>query len=359
MTFKQEHIMVEVAACLSVIHDGEGARDLSIFCQEGEDSIFLQKIEEIHAFAGGEQQAVVERMRFLASGEEFTNLADIHPAWLVEALSKESPRIIGIILRYLPSAQVRYIIEHLPRRIKQNLPQLIDSFAVPAPILKIIRKRFERRFISSAIPRGTGEFRFENIACLGGRSLQVLFKDIGLHELAMALKGIDRRSLSIIFNRLSVEEARGLQQRIRSIVDVHPALLREAKYTVLEVSLSEATPDDLLFEIGLIAFAKSLSIDDAAIFSMIRQKIEPSRSYSLRRYIDQHAPSNFADIVAMRKEIILRRVEILSKSGEINEAAVGGLLFPPPLPSATEEAAGLLYNPKSSPYNWHEKDSVI
>lgn len=357
---------MEIAACLSVIHRGETAGDLSIFCSVDEEDAFLQKVGEMREFADGEQSLLVKRMKFLADGDEFMNLADIHPAWLVDVLSKEPPRIIGIILRYLPSSQVRYIIEHLPKRIKQRLPQIIDSFAVPAPILKIIRERFERQFASLAMPIPSGEFMLDNVAALSSRDLQILLKDIGMHELAMALKGVDRRSLGIIFNRLSIEDARGLQQRIRSLVDVHPTLLKEAKYTVLEVNLSEASPEDLIFEIGLAAFAKALRVQDAAIFPLIRQKIEPRRSYSLRRYIDQHAPSNYADIVAMRKVLILKRIETLSKGGLIDESIHHNLSCLQRQESQSpEKTADISSNKgealpsKSFPEDWHGKDNVL
>jgi len=213
---------------------------------------------------------------------------------------------------------VRYIIENLPKRIKHKLPQLIDAFAVPAPILKIIKNRFERQFISLSSKTDFNEFQSSSF--LKNIDLEILFKDLGMHELAMALKGVDRRSLNILFNRLSIDEARGLQQRIRSLVDVPASLLREAKYTVLEMSLVETNSDHLLIDIGLNAFSRAFAKEDLAIFPVMKQKLEPRLGYILKRYIDQHIGANTPEVCTLRKELILKRIKVLMKAGMIDQA---------------------------------------
>lgn len=306
-------------ACLAAVHDGKDPSRLSIFGPVAEEKNVESAIGGIIEIDESERfDHIAEKLKSLVAQEEFLGLGDIHPAWLVEALSKESPRIIGIILRYLPSTQVRYIIEHLPKRIKQRLPQLIDSFAVPAPILKIIRERFERQFISFKMSKEYDQFRFEHLCLLKNTELEVLFRDLGIHEMAMALKGVDRRSLNVLFNRLSIDEARTLQQRIRSLVDVSSPLLKEAKYTVLEMSLSETNPKDLLIDIGLNAFARAFTSDDVEILPILKQKLEPRLGYTLKRYIDEHTNTAVAEICEKRKEIIFGRIEALVKSGSLD-----------------------------------------
>lgn len=320
MTTNGDKIRSEVVACLIAADvDGDPAQ-LSMFGPVGEEQGLLEQIGAISDVAGDDKMDhVAMRLKALMAQEEFVGLSEVHPAWLSDVLSKESPRIIGIILRYLPSKQVRYIIEHLPKRIKHRLPQLIDSFAVPSPILKIIKERFERQFIPLNAPRDFDEFTFDHVPFLKSADLECVFRDIGIHELAMALKGVDRRSLHILLNRLSIDEARALQQRIRSLTDVSPSLLRDAKYSVLEINLAEANPDDLLMDVGLNAFAKTLEKGDIPMFPHIRQKLPPRLAYLLKRYIDEHVPSNLHDVAVRRKEMILGRIEALSRAGSIDE----------------------------------------
>lgn len=319
MALEPGQIRKEVAAYMAAVHNAD-AHDLSIFGPPSEEEEFKERLDRLFEIEEEERREyITENLRLLIAQEDFTGLSEIHPAWLVEVLSKESPRIIGIILRYLPSKQVRYIIEHLPKRIKHRLPQLIDSFAVPSPILKIVRGRFERQFMSSGSINCGDDFGFEHISHLKSKDLETLFKDIGIHELAMSLKGVDRRSLNILFNRLSVDEARSLQQRIRSLVDIPASFLKEAKYTVLEMSLTEADPNELLLDVGLNAFARALTEDDLYMFPVIKQKLEPRLSYMLKRYIDQHMASNTDEAAGKRKELIFGRVVALARAGSIDE----------------------------------------
>jgi len=310
----------EVIACLTAINDSEDARALSKFGPADEEEGIIEAAQEMLDMPEDEREEyIIHKLQSLVAREEFSGLAEIHPAWLIDALSKESPRIIGIILRYLPSKQARHIIENLPKRIKTKLPQLIDSFAVPAPILKIIKTRFEKQFISYKLVKNYVEFGFKEISSLKSEEILVLFRDLGIHELAMSFKGVNRTSLNILFNRLSVFEARGLQQRIRSLTDVSPLLLRDARYTVLEMSLSEMNADDLLMDVGLNSFAKAISFEDSEMFALIKQKIEPRLAYTLRRYIDQHVDSNVGELADERKSLVLSRVQSLSRAGSINE----------------------------------------
>lgn len=364
--FEPGRMRREVIACLAAANEGGEAFRLSMFGPPEEEELLNDTIDDFSLLPDKERlEQIVSRLKFLVAQEDFVGLGEIHPAWLVEALSKESPRIIGIILRYLPSKQVRYIIEHLPKRIKSKLPQLIDSFAVSAPILKIIRERFERQFISAQAPRDIDEFKFEHVAFLKNSELEILFKDLGIQEMAMALKGVDRRSLNILFNRMSIDEARSLQQRIRSLIDVSPSILKEAKYTVLEMSLSETNPSELLMDIGLNAFARSLVRENLHIFPVIKQKLEPRLGYMLKRYIDQHISSNLKEASENRKKMILSRIEALVKAGiiesDIAKYFVGAgetQEFRAADIEEDESASEVLPKPEKSD-GWHRDNGVI
>lgn len=353
---------MEVVACLAAAHHSGDAAALSMFASVSEEADLVQATEEIAGIPAGERQDyIVNRLKSLVARDGFTGLSDIHPAWLVEVLSKESPRIIGIILRYLPSKQVRYIIEHLPKRIKHRLPQLIDAFAVPTPILEVIKERFERQFVSFRGSRDFDSFEFENITFLKSADLEALFRDLGIHELAMALKGVDRQSLNILFNRLSIDEARSLQQRIRSIVDMPASILNDAKYTVLEMSISETDSNNLLIDIGLDAFARTLAPQDMDMFPLIWQKLEPRLAYTLKRYIDQHAGSNTAGIIGRRKEIILGRVEALAKAGTIDENLARYFVVPaaPEVAEGAIDAANISASSSGDADSWQVDDGVV
>lgn len=247
------------------------------------------------------------------AGEELSVLSDIHPAWIVKALEAETPKIIGIILRWLPSRHVRYILENLPKRIKICLPKLVESFAVPTDILRLIKKGFESKFKIPARPLNIDTSKFENIVYLNPAELEGLFRDLGVHELAMAFQTVEPDGLKILLNRMAVETARALQQRIKDVADISALLQRDAGYTILEVALDQEDVNRLLLEIGLAAFSKAMKNQE--MFSVLRQKMEPQVSDLFKRYIDQYA--GVGKLISERQKITMERLNLLIKSGQV------------------------------------------
>jgi len=254
---------------------------------------------------------IKESMR--VDGEEISNLGDIHPAWLVKALENESPKIIGIILRWLPSRHVRYILEHLPKKVKMSLPKLVESFAVPTPVIKLIKTNFEKKFaIDPSISAGeaTG---FEDIARLRAASLERFLRDLGLQELAMAFHNVESEALKLLLNRMSFQSARMLQQRINDLSDVAKPMLRDAMYTVLEVALDQEDIDRLLLEVGFASISKAMP--DLSMLEQIQLKLEPPAAYLLKRYVDQYAGKGM--LAKDRQQMAMSRVALLASAGEI------------------------------------------
>jgi hypothetical protein len=247
------------------------------------------------------------------AGEELSVLSDIHPAWIVKALEAETPKIIGIILRWLPSRHVRYILENLPKRIKICLPRLVESFAVPTDILRLIKRGFESKFKIPVRPSSIDTSIFENIVYLNPAELEGLFRDLGVHELAMAFQTVEPDGLKILLNRMAVETARALQQRIKNVADVNALLQRDAGYTILEVAMDQEDVNRLLLELGLAAFSKAMKNQD--MFSILQQKMEPQVTYIFKRYIDQYA--NTGKLSSERQRIIMERLSLLMKAGQV------------------------------------------
>lgn len=256
----------------------------------------------------------------LIASEQWSGLAEIHPAWLLEALKEESPRVIGIILRYLPSRHVRYILEHLPSQLRCTIPNVVEAFSVPQPVLDVIRRSFESKFASFHISRSLEKFGFEHLYYLRGDELEVFFKDLGLQELAMALHGISGKSLGFLYNRLSLRDAKRLKSRMKELGDISEPLKRQARFTVLEVEGEHLGPELLLMEIGLASFARALSSDHTDLARLLEIKLDPAISYVLKRYIDERLNKNTHSTAAERQSLILSRVARLARENLIDES---------------------------------------
>jgi flagellar motor switch protein FliG len=292
-----------------------GAEDLSRFASKDEEEIIRNNG---HLNISKEECIKLIKEDIALATEELSNLAEIHPAWIVKAIENESPKIIGIILRWLPSRHVRYILDKLPKKVKLSLPKLVESFAVPTQVLNLIKAGFERKF---NIPQATTKDSiktFDDCVYLKTKDLEVVFKDLGMHELAMAFQNVDQTGVKVLLNRMSVSSARALQHRIKDVADENVALLRDARYSLLEVAMDQEDIDKLLIEIGIASFSKALKNDD--VFSGLQLKLDPEVSYLFKRYIDQHINANkLADI---RQGLIMERLSILSRAGEI-ETSLG------------------------------------
>jgi len=290
-----------------------GTAELARFASKGEENVYsrnpLKDISKEDCL-----RSIREEIEILGDG--LSNVAQVHPAWITAELENESPKVIGIILRWLPSSHVRYILDHLPKRIKMSLPNLVESFAVPTPILRMIKEAFEKKFkgFIKSVPETVKNIN--DIGSLRSEDLEALFKDVGIHELAMAFGTIDSTAMRVLLNRMPITVARALQQRMKDVADESEAVLKDAKYTILEVAMDQEDIDKLLLEVGLAAFSKALN--DQSIYSSIRFKLMPVRAYVFKRYIDQYA--GVGNLTKERQAIVLNRYQLLSRAKILDDS---------------------------------------
>ena len=96
------------------------------------------------------QQAMDLILKHLIASERFSSLAEFIRLGYLNILRDEPARVIGIILRSLPSKHVRFLIENLPPHIREALPGMVESFAVSAPVLEGNKRAFREAFSSDA-----------------------------------------------------------------------------------------------------------------------------------------------------------------------------------------------------------------
>ncbi len=257
-------------------------------------------------------------LRHLIASERFTSLAEIHPAWILEHLRNEPARVVGIILRSLPSKHVKFLIENLPPYIRESLPGMVESFAVAAPVLNVIRKRFESHFLPMRISRVESHYEFNQLYYLKGAELEVVFRDIGLTELAIAFSGLSGRAMKAVYNRLDLKDAKRLKSRNEELGEISPELFRQTRYNVLEIEDDRLGPKRMLMRLGLAAFASTVNANNERLVKLIQQKLSPHDGYFLKRLIDEKRVRRGADVVSQRQAIVLDIVVSLARAGRID-----------------------------------------
>ncbi|MDO8526543.1 MAG: hypothetical protein Q7T03_02525 [Deltaproteobacteria bacterium] len=307
-----EPIHLQVLACLALSEGFDSATALL-------DYLPPARAESLEALLNRtDPQTLQEQLKAFSARESFSGIAEIHPAWLLEALKKESPRVIGVILRHLPSKHVRYLLEHLPRHVVVKLPKLIEAFYVPTEILNLVRRRFERHFVPVRISHQPELIDFNHLYYLKMEEIDLLFHDLGMSELALSLVGSTRQVMKVILNRFGIKEAKEILSRIKRYQLQEKGFVKEAKYSVLETGGEVLGAERFLKELGLLSLVKAFDRSDISLFNILRQRLSPDCAYLFKRYLDRQVSRADTQTVAKRKIWILEHVRVLSEQGKID-----------------------------------------
>lgn len=308
-----------IVAAMAVMDDGGAAADLLSFMSHP-DAEICKSLVETYSCEADTESAMNHIIKHLISAEKFSSLAEVHPAWLLEHLRCETPRIVGIVLRFLPSKHVRFLLKNLPPMMCEQIPKMVESFSVPPEILDVIRRKFEKKFIPMRASRDIEELSFENIYYLREHELQELFCDLGLTEMAVALSVMSSKVLRVIYNRLDVKDAKRLKARIREISDISPTFFRQARSRLLQIEGEAMGPKQFLKALGLSAFAEAAADGYDEAVRMIQQKLDPSDGYLLKRFVAERCMHPSPIPQAARQEMVLKAIASLAREGRIDGA---------------------------------------
>lgn len=264
----------------------------------------LSDAEQASAWAAQRQQ--------ICTASNVVLLADIHPSWLVDALSHEAPRVVGLLLRFMPSRHARHVVEHLPQTLREQLPSVLEAFAVPDGILRMIRQRFEANFLPTRMAVATGAMQFSDLPALSLDELAVVIHDLGIEELALALRHLPKSALRVLLNRMPFAEGKVLAERMRVLSVVDAGLERDARYSILEMNFERSSAEQLIREVGVQALAKTLLPGNLGMLGRLKQKMAPESAYLLQREVDTHLSVGATELAELRQRRVMRRLAELA-----------------------------------------------
>lgn len=314
-----------IVAALAVLRLGKDASSLADYTSV-DDAAIIRNLIGVYSREDDCRARMRQLIRQIEVSESFSTLAEVHPAWILEKLLAEPPRVVGIILRSLPSKHVRYILKNLPPMLVAQIPNVIESFSVAGPVLDVIRSRFERHFLPMRVSRITDNFGFEKLYYLKGEDLGELIREVGLTELGIALSGMSGKTLHLVFNRLSLNDAKRLQRRMKELGRISPELFRQSRYNILDVGGEHIGPDRMLVRIGITAIAAAIGEGDDMLVKLLMQKMEPAEAHLLKRAVAEKRLHLNPAIIAQRQDLILKLVSTLSKEGRIDPSLSSYLL---------------------------------
>lgn len=308
----------ELLAALCVMNEGEAARSLFAFAPASEEAE-LNRIAD-RLIQEGEVDAAelfgrLQKSRGLSLGGGF---ADIHPGWILEKLEGESPRVLGILCRFLTGDKVRYLIDHLPESRRNLLPKVNESYKVAPEVAEIVRTLSEKRLTFQAPTQG-GSFSFAHVTVLKTDDLRTLFRDLGMEEIRRAFKDVEPQVLRAFLARFVPKMAREIRERIDHGGSVPPDARTEAQRHLVSLPLEKLPVEDLFREIGYSVFAHALEPEDMIWADMVYHKLPPEEGYRLKRILQDTVKRRPPTSVEARRQEILGRITSLAKSGAIRK----------------------------------------
>lgn len=312
----------QVVAAFSLLE--EEAPDLADYVNPAAREFLQREVDALSQIKPeNREEELKQYLQALRSGDDFSGLAEIHPAWLLSVLKDESPRVIGVVLRHLPSKHVRYLLEYLPRRLCMELPKLIEAFYVPTELLDVLRRRVEKHFLPIPISHQITTFTFDNLYYLKIEELESLFHDLGMSELSLSLVHSSKQIVRIILNRFSIREAKEILKRIKFYQVESGWFLKDARYSVLELGKGEVGPARFFMELGLSAVAKALGLEEEKLTQALCQKMTPARAALLKRHWEEAKGVANPEKLAKRQAWILDHLRRLSVEEKIDSFWAG------------------------------------
>lgn len=311
-------LKAQILGNLCLLEGKDQAMDLLPYMGEAKQKEMKVFLEHVGSKEENLQEEFLkQRLKALRASETFMGLSEIHPAWLIDLLKKESPRVVGVILRHLPSRQSRYLLEHLPKRLVMELPKLIESFYVANEILDVVRMKIESHFIPMPLSHQIETFSFEHLYYLKIEELELLFEELGLSELSLALVGASKKILKIILNRFDFQSAKEISSRVKSYQTEDKESIRDARYSVFSLGGFDLGPKRFIKEMGILALAKAFSVEEQNISHRLKQKLSPENAYLLKRYLEEGCGGVTSDRTMKRKLWVVDHVRKLYETGKV------------------------------------------
>lgn len=255
---------------------------------------------------------VIRELKGLMSFRAQKGIDGVEPSWLAAGFKGENPRIIAAVLMYLPSSLAKQIVARLPENVQQALPAREQMKAVPLEVIKLVRARFDAKFIAMPLEGELLSMGFPDLVLLSAKELIVLVRNIGADELASAFLAVGKRALAELLSKLSPEDGEELIAAVRR-TDLKDGMELKSAQTFLGKVLAAASPpsarvgpnpaipkagatssglafantDELFQKAGLYRMARALGLEQPLPVKQIVQRFPRAHGRLLLEYIER------------------------------------------------------------------------
>lgn len=291
-------------------------------------------------------QLMVRELKGLMSFRSVKGLDGVEPSWLAAGFKGESPRVIAAVLMYLPSSLTKQIVARLPEGVQQALPSREEMKGVPLEVIKLVRARFDAKFIAMPLEGELQSLAFSDLVLLSAKELIVLIRNIGADEIACAFLAVGKRALAEFLSKLSPSDAEELVAAVRR-ADVKDGMELKAAQTFLGKILTGAPPsssrvgpntggvpraggntsgiafantDELFQKAGLYRLARAIVVDEPLPVRQVVQRFPRAHGRLLLEYLERVKERELDEALTRRlRDQILDVLVNLSRRGKIDQ----------------------------------------
>lgn len=286
--------------------DRDHAREYLLYLDADDQKVLRITLEELEKREQGHQkQYLLDEIKRLSNEAKRSILSEVHPDWLTRALLKERPRMMAVILRFLPSEHVSKILDQLPEEVLKKLPSLSQTFSIDPECARYLKLAFENYFVHGDRENRPRMLTFETIPYLNAMKLEMLFYELGYRELAMAFATLKKDAIDLILSRLEKKHALQLNRYIQDRGSVSRERLKKAQNNLLSLNLKKINPDRFILDMGVFVFTKSILNEHKEGIRMIQQKFPISFAKLLKFYLERNIPLNQEKTASPYQEEIL------------------------------------------------------
>jgi hypothetical protein len=309
----------KVFAALAVI---EGEKDLPALFLHG-PSPDQASMEEYagnlqERFSEGRTKELASLLRSWAAATPSFPLNEIHPGWILDAVRDESPRVIGLICRYLPGRQVRYLLENLPQAVRVALPTISESYRIPLPLVSQAKDFLSKRFFQVKKPSASEPFSCRHIPWMHSKDIERVIRELGYQEIRFAFAKLPAQTLRSFLTRFPLMEARHVKRALTDDSYINPEDRKRAQQHLTNVNFDVPNAEELPLEIGLSVLSQSVSPNDGAWAEALIYKIEPRAGYSFKRYVNEAIVHNSSERLSKRQAQLMGVIRELADQEEIS-----------------------------------------
>lgn len=308
-----DQIRQEMMVALCLMAEGNEGKKLLSFASPANNR-HLEEIANRLEREGLNPQTLKTRIENLFQIASRRALEEMHPAWIVEHLSQESPRLLALLSHWLSPTKMGVVRELVRRRWGITVPHPDREISVG--LLELIKGLVEKKLGVEKKRPVRKNFSFDQLETLKGEDLVALLEELGIEEIRKAFSEVEPNLFKAFLSRFPMLQATELRERLVVGTTVSEEEKKIAQKRLLSLPLGPVSPQKLFFEVGSSLFAKALRDQDWSWAVRCCHKLPVKEGYRLQRLIQGHRTKGEKRDDLLRDEI-LETLKVLASRGKV------------------------------------------